>query len=126
MIVVDVNASGDSIIRSSSLSSSWQVLNAAVSNAPTWDGAEQAPEEERGLMLRIEGVGSAGPPEEEGLGIIGKSALLGEEEMQALMEGFDRKMAILRKVVSAGEVLVLEKGETVEKGEEGKVEGKEA
>lgn len=120
--MVDVNESGDGIVNAASLSASWQVLNAAVSNAPTWDGAEQAPEEERGLMLRIEGVGSTGTLEEEGLGIAGKSALLGEEEIQALMEGFDRKMAVLRKIVSAGEGLIAEKGE---KGDEGKVEGKE-
>jgi hypothetical protein len=125
VIVVDVNESGDSIVNASSLSSSWQVLNATVSNAPTWDGAEQASEEERGLMLRIAGVGSAGTPDEVGLGIAGKSALHGEEEVQALMEGFDRKMAVLRKIVSGGEGLVLGKGEKVEKEEEAKVEGKE-
>lgn len=132
--MVDVNEKGDGIVNAASLSSSWQILNAAVENAPTWGGAEQASEEERGLMLKIEGVSSAGLFEGEGLGIAGKSSLLGDEEMQVLMEGFDRKMTVLRKIVSAGEGLVVgnvermeigEKGEKREQEEEAKEESKD-
>lgn len=64
-------------------------------------------------MLKIEGMGitgGIGGEEVEGLGMKGTgasvfkgkgetgSAVLGEEEMGALLEGFDRKMGILRKV----------------------------
>lgn len=55
-------------------------------------------------MLRIEGVGIE-ISEEEGLGIgdkKGGSGVLGEEEMQSLFEGFDRKMGVLRKIVGEG------------------------
>jgi hypothetical protein len=56
--------------------------------------------QERGLMLRIEGVGVsalATEPEEEKR----DSAVLGEEEMSQLLEGFDRKMSVLRRIISA-------------------------
>lgn len=65
-------------------------------------------------MLRIEGVDVRSFREEEkverekGLGIAvsgsgsGSGVVMGEEEMQALLEGFDRKMAVLRRVVGSG------------------------
>lgn len=130
MLIVDVNEAGDGVVSASSLSANWQVLSASLSNAPTWDGADPSSGDvdedgntDRGLMLRIEGVGiEAG--EEEGLGL-GEG--MGEEEMQRLLEGFDRKMGVLRKIVAAGEGMVggilREKGK--ERGQEVKEEVKE-
>ncbi|KUJ18993.1 uncharacterized protein LY89DRAFT_780956 [Mollisia scopiformis] len=100
IIIVDMNDTGDSIKSISSLSERWQVLNAHIDNAPTWDGSSVGEGEEAaagGLMLRIEGVSSEGRGgvqmgESEKVGV-------GEEEMQGLLEGFDRKMAVLRRVV---------------------------
>lgn len=101
-----MNDAGDGIASVASLSAEWQVLSASVANAPMWDGAEAEAgvgEEGRGLMLRIEGVGVAdGEDGGAGSGSGGKAAL-GEEELQGLLEGFDRQMAVLRTVVAAGE-----------------------
>src|SRR4051812_7798248 len=108
MIIIDINNSGDGIISASSLSPHWQILSTTLSSAPTFsEQNEQAGDEEggeRGLMLRIEGLG-IDTGEEEGLGIVDKkggSAVLGEEEIQSLLEGFDRKMGVLRKIVGEG------------------------
>jgi hypothetical protein len=114
VIIVDINDTGDGIVSSSSLSSSWQVVNAEIANAPTLNNdsaAETGWEDgERGLMLRIEGVGIGASGEEmsdsgtkgKGKGVW-ESGVMGEEEMQALLEGFDRKMSVLRKIVAVGE-----------------------
>lgn len=113
VVIVDINESGDGIVSTSSLSSSWQIINAEIANAPTFnndsDGETGAEEGERGLMLKIEGVvvetgeemGNSGE-KRKGKGA-GESSVMGEEEMQALLEGFDRKMGILRKIVAVGE-----------------------
>lgn len=114
-IIVDVNERGDGIISTSSLSSCWQVINADIMNAPTFNNAntgDSATEEgERGLMLKIEGVGIAGSAEGElgdsgekrkGKGVA-ESSVMTDEEMQTLLEGFDRKMGLLRKIVASGE-----------------------
>jgi hypothetical protein len=102
VVIVDVNATGDGIVSSSSLSASWQVVNAEIAAAPTFEGTEGngGPR----LMLKIEGVGI----EEEDLGLSAKGkgvaeSAMGEEEMQTLLEGFDRKMGLLRQIVKVGE-----------------------
>ena len=115
-IIVDINQTGDGIARASSLSSSWQVVHAEVTNAPTFNndtlGDVGSEEEGRGLMLRIEGAGIVGSGAEGELGEsrekrkgkgVGESSLMGEGEMQAMLEGFDRKMGLLRKMVASGE-----------------------
>lgn len=114
-IIVDINETGDGIVSTSSLSSCWQVVNAEISNAPTFNndntGESGTEEGERGLMLKIEGVGISGSGLEGELGDSGEkrkgkgvveSSVMGEEEMQALLEGFDRKMGLLRKIVASG------------------------
>jgi hypothetical protein len=119
VIIVDLNETGDGVVSASSLSAGWQILSASLSSAPTFDTPSSADAEheddsgERGLMLRIEGTGiSVGGGDEdlgrEGLGIRekgtkgGGSTVLGEEELQGLLEGFDRKMGVLRKIVGEG------------------------
>lgn len=103
-MVVELGEDGDTVLSAASMSESWQVVGASMENAPTWEGTSG---EEAGLMLRIEGVGSKGGMEEGiGLGIADverrKSGEVDEEEMQKLMEDFDRKMVMLRRVVEAG------------------------
>lgn len=114
VIIVDINESGDGIVCTNSLSSGWQIVSADVANAPTFNndsaaGDTGAEEGERGLMLRIEGVGICGEKGDE-MGdsgekrkVGGESGVMGEEEMQALLDGFDRKMGVLRKIVASGE-----------------------
>ena len=114
VVIVDVNDSGNGIVSTSSLSSSWQVINAEIANAPTLNnnsgGETGAEEHERGLMLKIKGVEIGEKREEMGDSWekqkskgVGESSFMGEEEMQALLEGFDRKMGVLRKIVEVGE-----------------------
>lgn len=133
VIIVDINESGDGVRSVWSANPSWAVLSAEIGNAPTWDGegegeADRAMEG-KGMMLRIEGVSTASSFAGDGLGgerrasvAGGKrdgagsghlggsgtrseqgSGVIGEEEMQGLLEGFDRKMAVLRRIVGAGE-----------------------
>ena len=114
-IIVDINETGNGIVNTSSLSSNWQILNAEILNAPTMNndntGDADSEAEERALMLRIDGVGIDGFGFKGGLGDsgekkgkgVGESSVLGEEEMQTLLEGFDQKMELLRKIVASGE-----------------------
>ncbi len=109
-MIVDINEDGTGVKSVVSLSSEWQALGASISSAPTFDDTypeTNTSERERGLMLRIEGVGVeslvVGDEELSGIGRLDKgkgegSGVVGEEEMQGLMEGFDRKMEVLRRV----------------------------
>jgi hypothetical protein len=108
VVIVDIDEDGTGVKSVSSLSSTWQVLSASISNAPTFDSTSSSDDpasqnmQERGLMLRIEGVGvqslvSGDVVEERKEG----SAVLGEEEMSLLLDGFDRKMGVLRKIIES-------------------------
>lgn len=105
VLVVDVNEKGDGITSVSSLCDRWQVLNASIESAPTFDAQDDhggTGDMDRGLMLRIEGLGveSLSYEDEKGKGSgIGSAMPLGEEDMRELLEGFDRKMEVLRKLV---------------------------
>lgn len=128
VVIVDVNENEDGtlgVAGVSSLSESWQVLSANIDNAPTWDGADtesSQPDPTSGLMLRIEGIGTSfGDEGREGLGItadkakVGKTGkgesmgdsgigAMGDDEMRELLEGFDKKMGVLRRIVQSGEL----------------------
>ncbi|KAH8747914.1 hypothetical protein F5882DRAFT_311672 [Hyaloscypha sp. PMI_1271] len=109
VVIVDINEDGTGVKSVSSLCSTWQVLNASISNAPTFDSTSSSDDpasqnmQERGLMLRIEGVGVqslvSGDVVEEGKKDGG--AVMGEEEMSILLDGFDRKMGVLRKIIES-------------------------
>jgi hypothetical protein len=109
VVIVDINEDGTGVKSVSSLCSTWQVLNASISNAPTFDSTSSSDDpasqnmQERGLMLRIEGVGVqslvSGDVVEEGKK--DGSAVMGEEEMSILLDGFDRKMGVLRKIIES-------------------------
>ncbi|CZT04489.1 uncharacterized protein RAG0_10922 [Rhynchosporium agropyri] len=119
VLIIDINSTGDAVTKISSLSPQWQVVSAEISKAPMWDkeGGEDGESPAglgAGMMLRVEGVGLDldGHGELEGRGEDGGGkgkgkeregeSVMGEEEMQLLMEGFDRKMGILRRVVQRG------------------------
>lgn len=118
---MDVNSCLDKVEKITSLSKDWQVLSAHIERAPSFDpstgGDEGGGEADRGLMLKIEGVGVKslqvrdGEKEKEGglrgsasgsgSGLRGSGMVgMGEEEMHSLMEAFDRKMGVLRRVVA--------------------------
>jgi hypothetical protein len=124
VIIIDVNETGDAVRSVWSANPRWAVLSAEIGNAPTWEGEENTEEGEgrgRGLMLRIEGLSAASDGDVEDVGkgkresegsrdgtgsLMGSgmgSGIIGEEEMQGLLESFDRKMAVLRRIVSSGE-----------------------
>jgi hypothetical protein len=127
-----MNTTGDAIQQIHSLSANWQVLSASLEKAPTWAGGDEdvvGGEGDTegggggGLMLRIEGVGMDGKSGDDGLGIgimrgSASAAVLSDEEMQSLLEGFDRKMGMLRKIVGAGEQFMARAGEKEESGKE--------
>ncbi|KAK2623821.1 hypothetical protein QTJ16_007002 [Diplocarpon rosae] len=112
IVIVDINETGDGVTRVRSLAPSWAVVSAEIGKAPTWDGAEGEDEggREGGLMLRIEGVdeqsvaaGISGSVGGKGKGKEAEAATgVSEDEMQALLESFDRKMGVLRRVVRLG------------------------
>ena len=126
VIIVDINTTGDKVVKARSLTPNWQVLNSEICGAPIWDGLDEKDNSSggeerqkgggRGLMLRLEGVGRDGfglgsvngvafndQRGSTGAGIAG-SGVTAEEDMQALLEGFDRKMGVLRKIVGTGMV----------------------
>jgi hypothetical protein len=117
VIIVDIDENGTGVKSASCLSKEWQVLSASLSSAPTFDASSPPstsnpePERERGLMLRIEGVGvdslhfGFDGEDGDGLGVGGsrdeREGELGEEEMAGLLEGFDKKMGVLRRIIEA-------------------------
>jgi len=124
-----VNETGDRVIKASCLSENWQITNVRMEKAPTWDGNAASEEDDsgangKGLMLKIEGI--------EGPDLIGgeekEEGAVGEEEMVLLLEGFDKKMGVLRKVLEGmgtglavdGEAELQREGEDGEAAEQGK------
>lgn len=104
VVIIDIDEHGTGVKSVASLSPAWQVLSASISSAPTFEqdlGVEEGGE--RGLMLRIEGVGVKALEfgEEEGGEGIG-SVAEDETELAGLVEGFERKMGVLRRVLEGG------------------------
>ncbi|KAI9645220.1 hypothetical protein NHQ30_005954 [Ciborinia camelliae] len=126
VILIDMNGTGDRVVKAQSLSGKWQVMGCEIGKAPIWESAGEEGKEnkEKGgaLMLRIDGVGipsveedlslslsgsgSGGREKSKGKGIDGGGG--GEDieeesdmdmDMDKLLEGFDRKMSVLRKVI---------------------------
>ncbi|CAL3970209.1 unnamed protein product [Diplocarpon coronariae] len=113
VVIVDINETGDGVTGVSSLTPSWAVLSAEIGKAPTWDGAEGGDNGggDGGLMLKIEGIDGESAAAGIGSGSIGGKgkgreaetpAGVSEDEMHALLESFDRKMDVLRRVVRLG------------------------
>ena len=74
------------MVKAQSLSHEWQVTNAEIGPAPTWEGEGG----DGGLMLRVEGVECA--RESEGQ----------EKGLEELVEEWERRMEQLRGIVRAG------------------------
>jgi hypothetical protein len=147
VIILDVNEDLSKVEKISSLSPNWQVLNASLEKAPSFDAEGTTPtssnNEDRGIMLKISGVSiSALQSQSESAQVekmmqgsgsgsgsgsrmrgsrkgIGEGNGMGEEEMQALMEDFDRKMAVLRGIVGNGGGVAEERGGGEREEEEG-------
>lgn len=100
-LIVDVGPSGDTIVSARSLTADWQALGAEVSNAPTWEAASEGSTKTGGLMLKIEGTEGLGSDRD---GVEGED--LNEQGMAELVELFEKRMALLRKVVEGGEKTV--------------------
>lgn len=101
VLLVDVGAGGDTITSVRSLSSDWQVLNAVLSNAPTWDAGDESTDKQMGgLMLRIEGTRSIGPWS--GDKDVERGAA-GGQGVQDLVGLFEKRMATLRKLREAAD-----------------------
>ena len=99
-LIVDIGPTGDTVTSVRSFSSSWQPLGATISKAPTWE-AEEVPKTDQaaGLMLRIEGVQSINTPGWPGDG----QENVSKDVVPELVELFEKRMAILRKVVEDSE-----------------------
>ncbi|ESZ93144.1 hypothetical protein SBOR_6471 [Sclerotinia borealis F-4128] len=108
VILIDMNETGDRVVRAQSLSDKWQIMGCEIGKAPIWEG-EGNEEKGGGLMLRIEGVMIPILKEDTNLSGSrekgkGKENDDGNEEieeldMEKLLEGFDKKMNVLRKVI---------------------------
>ncbi|KFZ14732.1 hypothetical protein V502_05927 [Pseudogymnoascus sp. VKM F-4520 (FW-2644)] len=127
-ILVDLDATGTAVTSAQSLSSSWQILSASVTKAPTWESGPTA-EDDAGsarFMLRLEGTRGR----DEGMAERVRGMWREDpgdvraEDFQVLMEEFERKMRVLKTVVETGdETLGVEEGEGEgEKEDEGKGE----
>ncbi|OBT40353.1 hypothetical protein VE00_09201 [Pseudogymnoascus sp. WSF 3629] len=127
-LLLDLDASGTAVTSFHSLSPSWQLLSASITKAPTWESGPTAADdgEDEGaarFMLRLEGTRGRDEGMRERVGRVWREAGEGvrAEDFQVLVEEFERKMRVLRRVVeTGGEGLGLDGGEVeVEDGREG-------
>jgi hypothetical protein len=124
-VILDVGTDaegGYNVSWASSLSPSWAVLDASLSriSPPSSDtesgnGANDSPKKSERLMLRIEGVESGAMASERelrlseersggsGSGNSGASGHRDAEDYTSLVDEFEKKMSLLRKLVDAGE-----------------------
>ncbi|KFY88888.1 hypothetical protein V498_06621 [Pseudogymnoascus sp. VKM F-4517 (FW-2822)] len=106
-ILVDLDATGTAVTSAHSLSSSWQVLSASVTKAPTWESGPTAADnnEEDGasarFMLRLEGTKGRDERMRERIRGVWKGGGRAED-FQVLVEEFERKMRVLKTVVDTG------------------------
>ena len=99
-ILIDLDETGTHITSAQSLNSSWQVMNTSLGAAPTWEegpSADGRPATAR-YMLNIEGLSGIKPQ----LGAPQGREVTGED-FKALADEFDKRMAMLRTVVEAGD-----------------------
>ncbi|KFY36876.1 hypothetical protein V494_04952 [Pseudogymnoascus sp. VKM F-4513 (FW-928)] len=147
-ILVDLDATGTAVAAAHSLSSSWQVLSASITKAPTWESGPAAEDEEGGagaarFMLRLEGTKGRDEGMRERVRGMWREdpGDVRAEDFQVLMDEFEKKMRVLKTVVDSGnEALALgveeqqdeghdeDEGENEEEGEaaaEAEAESKE-
>ncbi|KAL1994453.1 hypothetical protein VTN49DRAFT_1923 [Thermomyces lanuginosus] len=106
---------GYRIMSAHSLSSDWQVLDAHLSPAPTFDTPQNADDASGGtLMLRIEGT-SCFPRD---IHTTAKDNNDPSQTLEEMMEQFEKRMGELRRVIEAGGQDFLSSQETAETREE--------
>lgn len=115
VVVIDVNETGEQVVKAVSLSADWQVMSAKISSAPIWD-QESSPnagsdedKDPKPMMLRIEGIAAlrtsvVNLENAQRSKNANKNVQLDEEEMQKLLDGFDRKMRVLRRIVDDADI----------------------
>lgn len=86
-VVIDLDDSGKRVLAARSMAPDWQVVAAHVEPAPTWEGEGDG----KGLLLRVEGVRVGRGGEEDG-----------GEGLEALVEGYMKRLGELRRVVEGG------------------------
>jgi hypothetical protein len=95
VLLVDVDAAGTRVLRAHALTPAWQVVDAVLAAAPTWEaGGGAARDERQGMMLRIEGVAA----ERRQAGPVAQGAL-GVGEIDVLMAAYRACQASLGRVV---------------------------
>ncbi|KAF9699197.1 hypothetical protein EKO04_002962 [Ascochyta lentis] len=106
-LIVDVGADGRTVVDAQSLSSAWQITNASVRTAPSFD--ESSPDQ--GFMLRIEGVEVPGKKKGKGKGQPGDNILSEARErnqgdifaaLDGLVEGIESSLAVASKITGFG------------------------
>lgn len=106
-LIVDVGADGRTIVDAQSLSSSWQIMNASVRIAPSFD--ESSPDQ--GFMLRIEGVEVPGKKKGKGKGSPGDNILAEARErnqgdifaaLDGLVAGIEGSLAVASQITGFG------------------------
>ncbi|MCJ1301508.1 hypothetical protein MMC08_004309 [Hypocenomyce scalaris] len=92
-VLLDLDATGTKIASAQSMTPAFQILNADMTTAPTWDGdgvaAEGGAPGGAGLMLKIAGT--------EGVGF-GEGGL----GLEPLVEMYEKRLGELRKVIERG------------------------
>lgn len=95
---------GYHIVSAHSLTPDWQVLDASLSLAPTFDTPQQQTASDQAsmgntLMLRIEGT--SGYPRDVTVGGKDKESTTKEQTLEEMMEQFDKRMSELRRVIES-------------------------
>ncbi|OBT86296.1 hypothetical protein VE02_05596 [Pseudogymnoascus sp. 03VT05] len=126
-LLLDLDASGTAVTAFHSLSPSWQLLSASITKAPTWESGPTAADdgEDEGaarFMLRLEGTKGRDEGMRERVRGVWRDPGEGvrAEDFQVLVEEFERKMRVLKRVVETGrDGLGLEEGEEEQEDGEG-------
>ncbi|PKY00498.1 hypothetical protein P168DRAFT_68740 [Aspergillus campestris IBT 28561] len=79
-----------------SLTPAWQVLDTQLAPAPTFENNSPG-DHDRGLMLKIRGT--AGLP----VNALGKDRERGSQQLEDMMEHFEKRLSELRRIIDAGE-----------------------
>jgi hypothetical protein len=106
-LMLDVGADGRSIVDAQSLSSEWQITNASVRTAPSFDESEP----DQGFMLRIEGIEIPGKRKGKAKGQSGDALLNDARErsqgdifgaLDGLLERIEGALNIAGKIADMG------------------------
>lgn len=98
-VLLDMDATGSKVVSAQSLSPDWAVAATELAQAPTWDDRAgerlQGEVEDRGLMLRIEGMEVIGS-------LAGGDGGRKQKRLEELVNVYESRMGELRRAVDAG------------------------